>query len=102
MCKELEYIINHVFLPPKLPQKDDTNVTNSVCLVEQLLAALTSFRDHLPEQSRSEWMPCIKMVGNLLELQDHLGGLVATKLETRLVEMFDGGTNNSETGDENR
>ena len=102
MRKALDYIINHVFLPPKLPQRDDSDVTNSVCLIKQLLAALRSFQDHLPEQNRSKWTPCIKMVGNLLELQDHQGGLVATKVETMLGEMIDGGTNEPDSRDENR
>ena len=31
------------------------------------------------------------MVGNMLELRDHLGGLVAEKVQTTLKEMMDRG-----------
>jgi hypothetical protein len=92
MSKGLEYIINHVFLPPKLPQEDDSNATNSAFLTEQLLVALRSFQDHSPKQKRSEWIPCIKMIGNMQKLQDHSGGPLAERTGTTLREMIDGGT----------
>ena len=93
MCKALDYIINHVFLPPKLPQKDDSDVTKASSLVEELLAALESFQAHVPEQERLEWVHCIKMVRNMLQIRDHFGGLLAKDVETALREMVNGGTN---------
>ena len=93
MCKHLDYIINHVFLPPKLPQKDDSDATKDSSLVEELLVALKSFQAHIPEQQRLEWIPCIKMVRNMLQIRDHFGGLVAEEVETTLRDMVDGGTN---------
>ncbi len=100
MCKELNYIINHVFLPPKLPQNNDNDVTKSAALIEKVLAALRCLQAHIPEQERSEWTTCIEMVGNMLELRDHFGGLVAEKVETKLGKMVDGGTNEPALGDE--
>ena len=93
MCKHLDYIINHVILPPKLPQKDDSDATKDSSLVEELLVALKSFQAHIPEQQRLEWIPCIKMVRNMLQIGDHFGGLVAEEVETTLRDMVDGGTN---------
>lgn len=98
MGKDLNYIINHVFLPSKLPQKDDSNATKGASLVKEVLLALRSFQDSIPEQERSEWIPCIKMVGNMLEIRDHFGGLVAKKVETTLRGMVDGGTNEPSFG----
>lgn len=89
----LNYIINHVFLPPKLPQKNDSDDAKSASLIEELLAALRSFQTHIPEQERLEWIPCIKMVNNMLELRDHLGGLVPEKVQLTLRKMIGGGTN---------
>lgn len=100
MRKDLNFIINHVFLPPKLPQKDDSDDTKSASFIEELRAALRSLQAHIPEQERSEWIPCIKMIGNMLELRDHFGGLVAERVETTLRRMIDGGTNESTFGDE--
>ena len=93
MCKDLNYIINHVFLPPKLPQKDDSDATKDSYLVEELLTALKSFQTHVPEQERLEWIPCIKMVRNMLQIRDHVGGLVAKEVKATLRGMVDGGTN---------
>lgn len=92
MCEDLKYIINHVFLPSKLPQKDDSNVGKDYSLVEEVLAALESFRAHISEQESLEWIPCTKMVRNMLQIRDHLGGLVAKEVETTLTRMVDGGT----------
>lgn len=41
--KELEYIFNHVFLPPKLPNGDDASPTNELCLIELVRDCLTVF-----------------------------------------------------------
>lgn len=93
MQKDLNYIINHVFLPPKLPQKDDSNDTKSAALIGQVLAALRSFQAYVPEHERPEWIGCTKMVGSMLELRDHVGGLMAEKLQITLREMMSGGMN---------
>ena len=99
MRKELNYIINHVFLPPKLPQKDDGDATKSVALIEEVLAALKLFQAHVSEQEKSIWTSCLKMVGNMIHLRDHSGGLVAEEVETMLREMMDGGKNESVLSD---
>ena len=100
MRKDLNYIITHVFFPPKLPQKDDSDDTKSAALIGQVLVALRSFQAHIPEEERPEWIACIKMVSNMLELRDHVGGLVVEKLQTTLRTMTSGGTNKASSGDE--
>ncbi len=52
MDEDLDFIINHVFLPPKLPQKDDSDDTKNVYLLVKLREALESFQAHIPEQQR--------------------------------------------------
>ena len=93
MRKDLNYIVDHVFLPSKLPQKDDSNTTKGASLAEEALTALRLLQAQIPTQERSEWIPCIKMVGNMLQTRDHFGGLVAKKVEVALRGMVDGGTN---------
>jgi hypothetical protein len=100
MPKDLDYIVNHVFFPPKLPQKDDSNVKNDDLLIEELLAALKLFQSHITGREYSEWIPCVNMISNMLELRDHMGGLVAEKMETKLREMIYGGTIELTSGDE--
>ena len=91
MNEELNYIVNHVFLPLRLPQKDDSNVRKDALLTEEVLAALRLLQAHIPTQERSEWIPCIKMVGNMLQIRDHFGALVAEKVQITLKGMVDGG-----------
>lgn len=93
----IDYQIRHVFLPPKLPQKDDEDVEKETCLIEAVLAALILFQEHISgeqqqEEERLEWSACIKMVENMLELRNRYGGgLEADKLEEKLRGMIDGG-----------
>jgi hypothetical protein len=93
MCKDLNYIIAHVFLPSKLPQKDDSNATKVASLAQEVLTTLRLLQAHVPTQERSEWIPCIKMVNNMLQVRDHYGGLVAREVEITLRGMVDGGRN---------
>lgn len=91
MSEALDFIINHVFLPPCLPHEDDDGVEETNALIETVLAALELFQDHIPEQQRSEWIPCIKMIRNMRELRDKSGHLIAEKVEEALREMLNGG-----------
>lgn len=93
MGEELNYIINHVFLPPHLPQKDDSGVKETNALIDMVLAASELLQNHIPEQEHSEWLPCIKMMRNMRKLKDKSGNIIAKKLKTALKEMLDGGTN---------
>lgn len=93
MTIELNYIINHVFLPPKLPQKDDSDVSKTNALIDMMLKASESFQDRIPKHERSEWVPCIKMIRNMRELKDRSGNLIPKNVATALREMLDRGTN---------
>ena len=95
MHDELNYIINHVFLPPKLPQKDDSDNLMNVALIEKVINALKSFKDHVPEQEGPGWNSCIKMANHMIELRNHSGELVAGKVEIALKQMVNGGINQS-------
>jgi hypothetical protein len=67
----------------------------SASLIKELLAALRSLQALVPEQERSEWTPCIKMVDNMLELRDHFGGLAVEKVQITLGKIIYGGTTES-------
>lgn len=100
----IDYIIRHVFLPPKLPQKDDEDVEKGTCLIEAVLAALISFqqnhgfseqqeeKENEGEKNCVEWSACVRMLGNMLELRNQCGAeLDADKLGKKLREMIEGG-----------
>lgn len=93
---KIDYVIRHVFLPPKLPQADDEDVEKGTYLIEAVFAALVLFQqEYVSEQEkeeRAEWSACIKMVENMLGLRNQYGGgLDADKLSEKLSGMIDGG-----------
>ena len=49
MCKDLNYIINYIFLPLKLLQKNDSDNVKGTSLIEELQAALKSLQAHISE-----------------------------------------------------
>ncbi|KAI9890486.1 MAG: hypothetical protein M1814_003970 [Vezdaea aestivalis] len=86
MSSKLQYIFNHVFLPPRLPQEDDESPAKATALIEHFLEALRLFYDSLPEE-RLRWIRCIKMLENILILQYHGGKMSVEKLKTVLMDM---------------
>ncbi|KAK2765376.1 hypothetical protein FQN54_008222 [Arachnomyces sp. PD_36] len=91
MDKTLVYILNHVFLPPKLPQEDDENLEGSKALLEELLTALVEFRRFSAAQELTLWSACAKMVRNIDELRNGSGGLSTERLGEALNRMTCGG-----------
>lgn len=87
MASISEYIITHVFLPPKLPQEDDSNSEQDSALIEECRAALMSFQACLPGQER--W---VMMLSKMLELRDPSGDMLSKKIEISLETMKTKGT----------
>lgn len=96
ISENLTYVINHVFLPPKLPQKEDDYIPEKDNAIgEHCKSAIASFRDYLPDQrskSKLKWAVCDRMIRNLLELRDPVEGAVSDKLGKYIAEMKIHGT----------
>ncbi|KAF7592066.1 hypothetical protein BBP40_000732 [Aspergillus hancockii] len=69
----LEYLINHVFLPPKVPQEDDYNSDHEKLLLKVVLDALTIFKRHVPTEWLSTIDLVIDMVQNIKSMLDDKG-----------------------------
>ncbi len=66
--ESLKYIVNHVFLPPKTPQEDDTAITEEHRLISSLLESVKAFSECLaPEAKKLE--PVVKMLQHLLKVK---------------------------------
>ncbi|KAG2059658.1 hypothetical protein BDR06DRAFT_1066393 [Suillus hirtellus] len=61
----LEYIINHVFSPLKLPQGSDQSLENDLALSEAVFDAAITFSDQLPSDKLRLWTNILKMLNNL-------------------------------------
>ncbi|KAK0710370.1 hypothetical protein B0T21DRAFT_454868 [Apiosordaria backusii] len=66
----LEFAINHVFLPPKTPQSDDTSATGEMFLIRSFLSSLQEFSTLEPGDA-TRLQPLVRMVERLLRLQVH-------------------------------
>lgn len=67
--EELDYIITHVFLPPKLPQEYDHGPQTDlgdVALCRLAYEAAVQFPKYLAERHQTQWRVVIRMLENLL------------------------------------
>jgi len=85
----LEYIVNHVFLPPKLPQLNDTTPDVEVALTKLFRDTLNSFIGLLPEDDQDDWIKLPPMLSILLD-NGNLGSPIRN-LDKKLDEMVEGG-----------
>jgi len=88
---ELEYIITHVVLPPKLPQTDDSHSDRDAALLQQCEATLSAFQALIPFQDQSNWMSCGNMVNSMLKMRDRCGELIEEEVKLALKIMKVGG-----------
>lgn len=73
---ELEYAMNHVFLPPKLPQEHDSGPQASlgdIALCRFAYEAAVEFPQHLAAYHQTHWAVVIKMLENLLDTTRFFG-----------------------------
>jgi hypothetical protein len=63
--KILHSLVEHVFMPPKLPQKHpgkEIERKTNVALCDSLIGAAQDFLQNLPSSQHVLWMPMIKMM----------------------------------------
>ena len=85
--ERLEYLFNHIALPPRLPQKNETrsHVFEKI-LTESLLKWASNFRDGLGHKSTGLWDSIINTLFNCDVL--HVGGkLNSSSLETAFLQL---------------
>ncbi|THU82236.1 hypothetical protein K435DRAFT_844470 [Dendrothele bispora CBS 962.96] len=87
----LEYIINHVFFPPKLPQKDDYTIPNEeyLCKIVHQSALKYSRSQHIAQDNVAVWEVIVDMLDNLVKCHAQ-GGLTIKGMEYGLRKMNEG------------
>jgi len=63
----LLYQIDHIFLPPKLPQENDFTVANDRALLDHVLDALRQFKDDAEGHHSSDIGRAIQMISTMLQ-----------------------------------
>lgn len=67
----LKFIINHVVLPPLLPQSDDSSPACELELVRFARIQAIAFEDEGPHGSKACWGRIVKMLSIWLEVKEH-------------------------------
>jgi hypothetical protein len=86
--KDLEYLLNHVFLPPKLPQEDDSDKERDIVLCQQMYRATREFERFLPQHQRQKWSVVTRMLEMLLQTTQFLNNDL---LVNNILQLGDGG-----------
>jgi hypothetical protein len=89
----LLYIINHVFLPPKLPRTDDSRTTYERALIRSVKSALEQFLPQLSDREDEIGINrCIAMVDAIRTTRDGGEVLSAVSFEKELANLEPDGT----------
>lgn len=83
----ISYLFNHIFLPGKLPQRDDHNPAYEIVLLDKVVEALRQFKNHVSIQETDICLTVITMVTRLRETCNHHGGVDEVKLKKALVDL---------------
>jgi hypothetical protein len=87
---ELLYQINHVFLPPKLPQQDDTDLSHEMKLMITVNSALRKLRDQLLGDRGRELDGTIRLIDSTMGVRDSSGALHPELLRKTLLNPYFG------------
>lgn len=89
----LRSVIEHVFMPPRLPQEEPEEQMGrkiNVALCDNLIEAAQLFRQYLPSSKSPLWMRMIKMMG--LVRRASTSTFEEASLQRALSDMSIGGT----------
>ena len=90
--ESLKYIVDHVFLPPKTPQEDDTTIAEEHRLISSLLDSVKAFSKCLaPEAKNLE--PVVRMLQRLLKVKPGMeSNTKKTDMKQVVLELGHDGT----------
>ncbi|KAH8699393.1 hypothetical protein GQ44DRAFT_632794 [Phaeosphaeriaceae sp. PMI808] len=84
----LEYTINHVFLPPRLPQEDDTSPINDSALTNEVLEALKAYNAMQNQPSNTTPLAkSVAMIKNMVHSRAPDGRLLDGLVQTQMGSM---------------
>jgi hypothetical protein len=89
--KATAYLYHHVVLPPKLPQKDDSDAVHERFLFEMVIQALEYLMNIVDESCAGTVTSAIAMIKNLRDSRDGHGDVSEVQLETLLSDLTAGG-----------
>ena len=91
MTEQLDYRINHLILPPRLPQKDDTTEENELSLLQFVLDGLQEYAGWTESEESQKWAACAKMLSQMIFVRTNKGFLEPERLQNALKNLCSGG-----------
>ena len=85
------YIFHHVFLPPKLPDGADDDVTHEAFLLDRVIRALQSFKRQVAADTAGIISSTTMMICRLKFIYDEFGHLDETRLKKTLAQLHSEG-----------
>jgi hypothetical protein len=85
---KLLYAVHHVFLPPKLPQKNDQTVENDKFLCNHVCKSIVAYTGKI---QGSKWDQILRTVQNLAQTQES-SSLSPQTIQDQIYRMHHGGT----------
>ncbi|KAH8807698.1 hypothetical protein F5884DRAFT_880995 [Xylogone sp. PMI_703] len=79
--QSLRYIINHVFLPPKLPHEDDGDASSDRVLLEECETALRIFRQHVSRGKQRRLSVCARAFRKMSKMREASGDMAEEAVE---------------------
>jgi hypothetical protein len=89
---EITYLINHVVLPPKLPQADDASAQNESSLIQTIISSLRDFKAHLDKQETQQVQNVLDAVSNLYKSRYTTGSISESSLKLLFSGLENGKT----------
>lgn len=86
-AQDLNFTVYHVFLPPKLPGRDDITSRNEDFLTGLVFEALSGFRGNVDPSNHSTVDVALTTMKNMRSARDHEGGIHEDSLRKLLQQL---------------
>lgn len=87
---DLDYLVNHIILPPKLPQEEDNSTSRELSLLRFIRDEARLFCKHSAGQSYNVWLGVVKTLSVWVDTVD-CGSVSAANLSQALANMCEEG-----------
>ena len=88
----MDFLVNHIFLPPKLPQEaDDPNAGNERILIEQLKTSAEAFKEHADGHQKERMKVVCEMLESILYIKPNGRAIIKGSLSDKINGMKPGG-----------
>lgn len=89
--EQLDYIVTHVSLPPKLPQHSDRSPLNEYSLCSVTYHCAVAYKELLPQGRLARWEQIVRLLENVMKLHAS-DNLSPDEIQHFMAGLMTGGT----------